>query len=240
MTGNRFYLVILAAWLTLSMVLMETKRYNNYRFLLLFGIVVIAVFTYIPGITAHDFGKWSQRAVVKDLASQYGTFNEEGTLIAYDDDGAQVRREASVKYLENEKDSVWLLEHIGYSSKREMMYGVKLDYKIEDTYMRVGEYTQGENERLPIENYAYLIFNPHTSLDTTSGQFIVQLSDSVEMVLNRDAINKLHRELCYYKVDKLPLSQFRVIQNDTIVYFDRINYSDTKINRLYIKAVFIP
>ena len=66
-TGPRFYLVVLAAVVSLFVLRLFRERPYGFRRLFLAVIGLAVLFTYIPGIRAKDFGIRSQRARLEKL-----------------------------------------------------------------------------------------------------------------------------------------------------------------------------
>ena len=56
MTGQRFYLVLASVLMTLFVAMLVRSRSRNFQLMTLILAVALAIFTYIPGISARDFG----------------------------------------------------------------------------------------------------------------------------------------------------------------------------------------
>lgn len=74
LTEARFYLILLAALMTLFTAMLASEKTRKFQWMALILAATAALFTYIPGIRAKDFGDRSQQkrmeTVVEDGASQ--------------------------------------------------------------------------------------------------------------------------------------------------------------------------
>lgn len=70
MTEVRFYLVLLAALLTLFVAMTATARTRRFQLMALILGAAALLFTYVPGISAHHFGIRSQQARIEAVLPQ--------------------------------------------------------------------------------------------------------------------------------------------------------------------------
>lgn len=69
-TESRFYLTVAGVLMTLFVLMLLWRRTNRFQLMtLIFGAAVV-LFTYIPGISAHDIGLKCQQARLKQLITQ--------------------------------------------------------------------------------------------------------------------------------------------------------------------------
>lgn len=70
MTGQRFYLVLASVLMTIFVAMLVRSRSRNFQLMTLILAVALAVFTYIPGISARDFGIRGQQKRLDALLPQ--------------------------------------------------------------------------------------------------------------------------------------------------------------------------
>ena len=79
-TEARVYLVVFGALMTLFVLMRLVRRIYVYQWMLLVAVAAVAIFTYIPGISADDIGLRSQIGRVRSLASEFGLLDKDGML----------------------------------------------------------------------------------------------------------------------------------------------------------------
>jgi hypothetical protein len=75
-TEARVYLLAAGTLMTLYVFFLLSKRLGNYRLMLLISAMVIAVLTYIPGISARSIGIAAQEHRLETLARQLSLWND--------------------------------------------------------------------------------------------------------------------------------------------------------------------
>ncbi|MDR0894598.1 MAG: DUF4153 domain-containing protein [Prevotellaceae bacterium] len=75
-TEQRVYLLAAGVLMTLSIFFLLSKRWGNYRLMLLMSAVVIALLTYIPGISARSIGIAAQKHRLETLARGLELWND--------------------------------------------------------------------------------------------------------------------------------------------------------------------
>ena len=110
MTEARFYLILLAALMTLFTAMLASEKTRNFQRMALILAAVAALFTFIPGIRAKDFGIRSQQKrleAVLPMVTEDGRFPENPDYKAIFADNALLEAwrtaESTWKYL---KDSM--------------------------------------------------------------------------------------------------------------------------------------
>jgi len=81
-TEERVYLLVCGAIMTLTVILFLTKKYDKYLFVGYITIVLLALFSYIPPISAKNIGIRSQTAQFKSMASDLKMMGADGKLTA--------------------------------------------------------------------------------------------------------------------------------------------------------------
>ena len=81
-TEERVYLLVCGAIMTLTVILFLTKKYDKYLFVGYITIVLLALFSYIPPISAKNIGLRSQTAQFKSIASDLKMIGTDGKLSA--------------------------------------------------------------------------------------------------------------------------------------------------------------
>ncbi len=217
---------------------MQTKRYNNYRFILLFGVVVVAIFTYIPGISANDISIYSQRAQLIELATENGTFNNEGKLIALENNDAQKQFESSFEYLSSNNDTTWLFENIGYATLKDITNSTSL----KSTLNKPSGYKYFETTKQTINTngYSKIILRPNANRNDNHSSFNIQVPNESAMLINQETLDEIYHKTTEHSNSNPDIEELHFIQNDTIIYIKRIDYKEGTITDLDIEALLIP
>lgn len=79
-TQDRVYLVLLGCVLTVCTGLFFSRRWGRYLYVAWFGVFLLSVFTYIPGISAEDLGLCSQERRFVKAAEALRLFTAGGKL----------------------------------------------------------------------------------------------------------------------------------------------------------------
>lgn len=79
-TQDRVYLVVAGAFLSVCTLLFFSKKWGRYWYMAWIGIVLLSVFTYIPGISASRLGLRSQEKRFYEAAASLGLFTSGGKL----------------------------------------------------------------------------------------------------------------------------------------------------------------
>ncbi len=79
-TQDRVYLVVLGVFLSVCTLLFFSKKWGSYQYMAWIGIVLLSVFTYIPGISAFRLGLRSQEKRFDETAASLGLFTSGGQL----------------------------------------------------------------------------------------------------------------------------------------------------------------
>ena len=75
LTESRVYLLVAGILMTLFVFFLLFKRTYNYRSMLLIGCAAIIIFTFIPGISAHQIGIYAQTKRFESRINQLHLFN---------------------------------------------------------------------------------------------------------------------------------------------------------------------
>lgn len=125
LTESRVYLLAAGVLMTLYVFFLYSKRLGSYRLMLLISSVVIAVLTYIPGITARSIGIWAQAQRLEHLARQLSLWDDAtGKLFnnidlqGKDSTALATAREldASYQYLESQEGADKVIARYGANS----------------------------------------------------------------------------------------------------------------------------
>lgn len=81
-TEVRVYLLVCGAIMTLTVILFLTKKFDKYLFVGYIAIVLLALFSYIPPISAKNIGIRSQTAQFKSIAAELKMTGTDGKLTA--------------------------------------------------------------------------------------------------------------------------------------------------------------
>ena len=79
-TEARAYFVVFGALMTLFVLMRLVRRIYVYQWMLFIAVAAVAIFTYIPGLSAEDIGLRSQIGRVRSLASELGLLDKEEKL----------------------------------------------------------------------------------------------------------------------------------------------------------------
>lgn len=147
-TQERVYLVVCGAIMTLTVLMFFSRTLDRYLYATLLAIGLLALFTYVPGLTAGDLGIRSQRARLARMAEKLDLRGENGRLKPHKQLLADSLTAAdyesfydSFDYLTDENDTTYLNKHYGYSS----VYDLNREVMPEN--MQYGRYSGGEQSR---------------------------------------------------------------------------------------------
>lgn len=164
-TQERVYLVVCGAIMTLTVLMFFSRSLDRYLYATLLAIGLLALFTYIPGLTAGDLGIRSQRARLARMAEKLDLRGENGQLKPHKQLLADSLTAAdyesfydSFDYLTDEDDTTYLKKHYGYNS----VYDLNREVMPEN--MSYGRYSG--NEKGPAD---YLYLSRHASTIDISG-----------------------------------------------------------------------
>lgn len=153
-TQERVYLVVCGAIMTATVLMFFSRPLGRYLYATLLAIGLLALFTYVPGLTARDLGIRSQRARLSRMAEKLDLRGENGWLKPHKQLLADSLTSAdyesfydSFDYLTDEDDTTYLKKHYGYNS----IYD--LDREVMPENMPYGRYSG--NEKGPAD-YLYL------------------------------------------------------------------------------------
>ena len=72
LTQDRVYLTVCGAIMTFTALLFLFKRWGRYLYAFVFSIIALALFTYVPGLTARELGLQSQMKRIDRMAERIG------------------------------------------------------------------------------------------------------------------------------------------------------------------------
>lgn len=125
LTEKRFYLVLAAVILSIVVVVSFKTFRRTYAYLTGISVVLLALFTYVPGITAKDIGILSQRHYIDRYLIELGLMDSSGNIIRpvkYDPASAPSykRLYESFRFVEKEKGENYMAEHYGVATSRQL------------------------------------------------------------------------------------------------------------------------
>ena len=123
-TQPRIYLVLCGVIMTLTVLMFFSRKWGRYLYVTSLSVVLLAVFTYLPGLTARELGIRAQRARLADVVEELNLPSVNGRLQQNTDtlrvdSLTGLRYEAlyaSFEYLYYAHDTTYLQQHYGYSS----------------------------------------------------------------------------------------------------------------------------
>lgn len=121
LTEKRFYLLLAAVILTIAVAVSFKAFRRTYAYLTGISVVLLALFTYIPGITAKNIGILSQRHCLERYITELGLADSLGHImkpVEYDSASAPLyeRLYESFRFLEREKGDAYMAEHYGVAT----------------------------------------------------------------------------------------------------------------------------
>lgn len=156
LTEKRFYLLLATVTLTVTVIVSFKLQHRMYAMLTGFSVLLLALFTYIPGITAKDVGVMSQRHYLDSYLSRLQIVNKEGYIVEkaasgeYDAELQPLYEGMynSFKFLQEEKGEAYMLRHYGISTSQQLRDSIIPENQREF----LGGYTDQEN--YPLHFYA--------------------------------------------------------------------------------------
>lgn len=124
LTEKRFYLLLVAVILTIVVVVSFKTFQRSYAYLTGISAMLLALFTYIPGVTAKDIGVLSQRRYLDRYLAELGLSDSSGRIVkpAFPYDPASVAlyegAYESFRFLEKEKGQDYMSGHYGVANSR--------------------------------------------------------------------------------------------------------------------------
>lgn len=231
-TEARVYLVVFGALMTLFVLMRLVRRIYVYQWMLLVAVAAVAIFTYIPGISADDIGLRSQINRVRSLASELGLLGKDGMLTGTAQfspkDEAQRQKALEIceayDYVYYNISDERISDYAGRSDMVERVLGKneldssKLDVNKTFIYLQLPD-----NLPLPVEGYSRAYF------DGCIGGDIIRFGNGGKIPLPGKAYFARYADLCEKMADSRDGDDSRqsvepfIFRNDTcMVVFDRL------------------
>ena len=231
-TEARVYLVVFGALMTLFVLMRLVRRIYVYQWMLLVAVAAVAIFTYIPGISADDIGLRSQINRVRSLASELGLLGKGGKLTGTAQfspkDEAQRQKALEIceayDYVYYNISDERISDYAGRYAMVERVLGKneldssKLDVNKTFIYLQLPD-----NLPLPVEGYSRAYF------DGSIGGDIIRFGNGGKIPLPGKAYFARHADLCEKMADSRDGDDSRqsvepfIFRNDTcMVVFDRL------------------
>jgi hypothetical protein len=227
LTEARVYLLAAGILMTLYVFFLRSKRLGSYRLMLLISAFVIAVLTYIPGISAKSIGIASQEHRLEALARSLSLWNDStarltATRSFHSTDTLMLRQAIqlidSYDYLEKVQGKELAVARYG---KNELKRPELLPYarkKEEPTYRR---YTLPTKAHLSIEAYRH--YYPSCLTEVKNDTLFVYVSGRQEPILQQDV--KAHfapyeKTIAAWKDDATDIAPFCVENDSCLVVLD--------------------
>lgn len=136
LTERRFYLLLAAVILTIAVVVSFKSFRRTYAYLTGISVVLLALFTYIPGITAKQIGIMSQCHYLDRYIAELGLADSLGYIrkpVEYDPASAPLyeRLYESFRFLVKEKGEEYMAEHYGIATSRHLRDSIIPDGLVE-------------------------------------------------------------------------------------------------------------
>ena len=231
-TEARVYLVVFGALMTLFVLMRLVRRIYVYQWMLLVAVAAVAIFTYIPGISADDIGLRSQINRVRSLASELGLLGKGGKLTgtAQFSPKDEAQRQKALEICEAYDYVYYNIsdERISdYDERSAMVERVLGKNELDSSKLDVNKtfiYLQlPDNLPLPVEGYSRAYF------DGCIGGDIIRFGNGGKIPLPGKAYFARHADLCEKMADSRDGDDSRqsvepfIFSNDTcMVVFDRL------------------
>ena len=231
-TEARVYLVVFGALMTLFVLMRLVRRIYVYQWMLLVAVAAVAIFTYIPGISADDIGLRSQINRVRSLASELGLLGKDGMLTGTAQfspkDEAQRKKALEIceayDYVYYNISDERISDYDERSAMVERVLGKnelvrsRLEVVKSDVYLPLPD-----NLPIPVEGYSRAYF------DGCIGGDIIRFGNGGKIPLPGKAYFARHADLCEKMADSRDGDDSRqsvepfIFRNDTcMVVFDRL------------------
>lgn len=231
-TEARVYLVVFGALMTLFVLMRLVRRIYVYQWMLLVAVAAVAIFTYIPGISADDIGLRSQINRVRSLASELGLLGKGGKLAGTAQfspkDEAQRQKALEIceayDYVYYNISDERISDYDERSAMVERVLGKnelvrsRLEVVKSDVYLQLPD-----NLPLPVEGYSRAYFDGSIGGDT------IRFGNGGKIPLPGKAYFARYADLCEKMADSRDGDDSRqsvepfIFRNDTcMVVFDRL------------------
>jgi hypothetical protein len=225
-TEDRVYLLASGMLMTLYIFFLMSKRLGNYRLMLLISAVVIAVLTYIPGISAKSIGIAAQEHRLETLARQLSLWNDSTAQLT----GTKAFRTTDTTAV---YQAVQLMDCYDYLKKEQgekraqHLYG-KNELKL-STLMSLAEKDKPEDKRyelpydaiIPVEGYKHYHHFCHPTI--WRGVLSVYLNNSEKPVLElkaKDHFAPYERIIAGWDEKATDIAPFLVKNDSCLVILD--------------------
>jgi len=159
-TEERVYLIVCGAILTLTVFLFISRKHDKYIYVGYITIVLLALFTFIPPISAKVIGVKSQTNQLQTLAKNLQMLGEDGKLIAppeqYTDSLTKVKFDRLTDiygYLVQQRNKEKMKEQYGYSSESD----IRTDFgKYFNFISQNRHYQESNSGKFPIAGFTWI------------------------------------------------------------------------------------
>lgn len=255
LTEDRIYLIVCGVVMTLTIGLFFSHRWGRYLYATLSAVVLLALFTYIPGIRAGQLGLLSQNLRAERLIDRLQLADATGKIapIKRPDSDSIHKKDYrdlynTLSYLEEHDKSESLKERYGiagsYSFQTEIVPRTLEQYVIwggfetvvaeESSYVYLSANTQ---QTISLEGYTRLLYIPASWKQTcTNDTLTLQLYDD-STTWHIDLNEMLDRQLAgtpYVRTDTIP-EQWLDKEANRFLQYDvdsmRIHFIDVTLHR---------
>lgn len=255
LTEDRIYLIVCGVIMTLTIGLFFSHRWGRYLYATLSAVVLLALFTYIPGIRAGQLGLLSQNLRAERLIDRLQLADATGKIapIKRPDSDSIHKKDYrdlynTLSYLEEHDKSESLKERYGiagsYSFQTEIVPRTLEQYVIwggfetvvaeESSYVYLSANTQ---QTISLEGYTRLLYIPASWKQTcTNDTLTLQLYDD-STTWHIDLNEMLDRQLAgtpYVRTDTIP-EQWLDKEANRFLQYDvdsmRIHFIDVTLHR---------
>lgn len=225
-TESRIYLVVAGVAMLAFSVMMMTRRFTDFKLMLVMASGAIALFTYIPGLSAKSMGIKCQEARMVTLAK---------SLNVYDETSGKLKTEILDKLPDNEQVSelvgcyYYLENNMGQENAIE-----KYGKYSETQYVRPSESKDDVGDTFSFEKSASYDYSPK-SIDC--GEYHYFLNKAyVDLTLDGYAVVKMERRILLR--EKMDINKFKEAYAEKGPIADEFLDNSMELHNDSVKVVF--
>ncbi|NTV19349.1 MAG: DUF4153 domain-containing protein, partial [Bacteroidales bacterium] len=262
-TEERVYLLVCGAIMTLTVILFLTKKYDKYLFVGYITIVLLALFSYIPPVSAKNIGLRSQTAQFKSIASDLKMIGTDGKLSAppqiLTDSVSKAKFDRMYdinRYLDRHSNEISTKDITGYENASNMRTEFS-KWFVYQSYNRSS--IHGKNGEFSLEGFSKLNVDVSFSMVKDS-MLILNSGGDVICRAPRSFVDSLFAARLQAKIEqktKIPAGDLpkesgveqQAQPSDSLLYMDLNNYrivfseikfdKEKKVSTAHIKALLI-
>lgn len=214
LTGTRFYLILTAILLTLYVITLFAEKFNKFWKMAITLAILLAVFTFIPGISAKDFGNRSQMKRLDKVLpnilvdNKFQNYTDSTILNSIKQDSllkqVLIQANQSYEYLKNNMSKNDFENKYGdYGDfflpkidNDEIKYSYR-SFQMYSSSFELGEYTEFVNPdsyNFTHDNTEFFIFSPKNIKKSSDSLLVCKIGERWDYIYNHNNLRKSQKD----------------------------------------------